>query len=142
MDYTPLLIGRELRRIGVDEQRLSALASSGLPAGDFLQWLRWLPTALGHDEFIRRLALGREEDGLRALLAGAVLAPADPEYVDRESDELLALFKELQRVAPDCSGINFPRGRRRALEVLRRLPTGAGGAAVRAALSGDRDADV
>lgn len=47
MDYTPLLIGRELRRIGDDEHRLSGLASHGLPAGEFLQWLRLLPAALG-----------------------------------------------------------------------------------------------
>jgi hypothetical protein len=142
MDYTPLLVARELRRIGVDEQRLSAIATTGLSTDAFLQWLRWLPTALGHDEFMRRFALGREEEGLRALLAGAVLAPADPQYVDRESEELFGLLEELRRVAPDLSGINFPRGRRRALDVLRGLPTGAGIEALWAALNGDPGPDV
>ena len=142
MDCTPLLVSRELRRIGVDEARLEALATTGLAPGDFLQWLRWLPTDLGHDEFMRRLALGGEEEGLRALRNGAVLPPADPQYEDRESDELLALFVELKRVAPELSGINFPRGRERALAVLRTLPTGAGVAAAQAALDADLGPDV
>ena len=63
MDYTPLLVGRELRRIGVNGQRIGAIATTGLAASEFLQWLRWLPTALGHDEFMRRLALGRDGSG-------------------------------------------------------------------------------
>ena len=142
MDYTPLLVGRELRRIGVDQARVAALATTGLASGHFLQWLRLLPTGLGHDEFMRRLALGGEEEGMRALLNGAVLPPADPHYVDPESDELLALLVELKRVAPEFSGINFPRGHRRALAALRALPTGAGVEVAWAALERDRDPDV
>jgi hypothetical protein len=148
MDYTPLLVGRELRRIGVDGQRLGALVRrSSITSGDFLQWLRWLPTGLGHDAFMRRLAMGSEEEGMQRLRAGQSLPAADPNHLDAESDELLALCQELQRVAPDRggpegSGINFPRGRARALAVLRRLPSGAGIGAVTSALNGDRDRDV
>jgi hypothetical protein len=148
MDYTSLLVSRELRRIGVDEQRLRTLViSSGITAGDFLQWLRWLPTGLGHEEFLRRFAVGREDQGIQALLAGQSLPAADPDHTDTESDELLALLQELERVAPDRggaegSGINFPRGRARALTLLRTLPSGAGIGAVTSALNGDRDRDV
>lgn len=57
MDHSTVLqIKRELRRIGVDEQRLGDLAVGGVKADSLLQWLRWLPTALGHEEFMRRLA--------------------------------------------------------------------------------------
>ena len=147
MDYTPLLVGRELRRIGVDEQRVGAIATRGFKPGAFLQWLRWLPTGLGHDEFMRRLAMGDEEEGKQRLLVGQSLPEADPNHTDAESDELLALLRELERIAPDRvgpegSGINFPRGRARALAVLRTLPSGAGIGAVTSALNGDRDRDV
>ena len=79
---------------------------------------------------------------MRVLLAGGSLAPADPRYVDGESDELLALLEELHRVAPELSGVNFPHGRARALAVLRTLPTSAGAEVARAALDGDPGADV
>jgi hypothetical protein len=147
MDYTPLQVGRELRRIGVDERRVEALATKNVTLDAFLQWLRWLPTDLGHDEFMRRLALGGEEEGMQRLRAGQSLPAADPNYTDAESDELLALCQELDRVAPDRggpegSGINFPRGRTRALAVLRTLPSRAGIGAVTTALNGDRNRDV
>ena len=148
MDYTPLLVGREFRRIGVDEQRLGTLViRSSITSGDFLQWLRWLPTGLGHDAFMRRLAMGSEDEGMQRLLAGQLLPAADPNHLDVESDELLALHQELERVAPDRggpegSGINFPPGRARALAVLRGLPSGAGIGAVTRALNGDHDRDV
>jgi len=84
---------------------------------------------------------------MQRLQAGQTLPAADPNHPDPESDELLALLQELERVAPDRggpegSGIDFPRGRSRALALLRTLPSGAGIHAVTTALNGDRGGDV
>jgi len=54
-------ISRELRRIGVDEQRLGALTVGGITADRLLRWIRWLPTSLGHEEFVRRLEQWADE---------------------------------------------------------------------------------
>ena len=140
MDYTPLQIARELRRLGVDERRLGALAIQGITTDALLRWLRWLPTGLGHDAFVGRLERRTEDGGLKAAVAKEALPTADPHYVDPQADELLALLQELDRVAPEREGgINFPNGRTHALAVLRLLPAGAGVGAVTAALNGDRD---
>lgn len=58
---TPAQISRELRRIGVDEQRLGTLTVGGITADRLLRWIRWLPTNLGHEEFVRRLEEWAEE---------------------------------------------------------------------------------
>ena len=144
MDYTPLQVSRELRRIGVDQQAMGALVARELTANVLLNWLRWLPTNLGHDAFMRRVEARADDGGLTAAMRGEVLPAADPNYVDVEADEILALARELERVAPGPtgdggSGINFPAGRARALAVLRTLPSGAGVSVVNAALDADRD---
>jgi hypothetical protein len=140
MNYTPLQIDRELRRIGVDKRRLGALATQGITADALLRWLRWLPTDLGHDAFMARLEHWADEGGLKAAVANEAVPAADPQYVDAEAGELLALLQELDRVAPGrAEGIDFPTGRTRALALLRLLPNGAGVGAVTAALNGDRD---
>ena len=54
-------ISRELRRIGVDEQRLGTLTVGGITAERLLHWIRWLPTNLGHEEFVRRLEQWAEQ---------------------------------------------------------------------------------
>jgi hypothetical protein len=140
MDDTPLQVGRELRRIGVDERRLGALAAQGITADALLRWLRWLPTDLGHEAFMARLERWADDGGLKAAVASDALPAVDAHYVDAEADELLALLQELDRVAPGrAGGINFPTGRTRALALLRLLPNGAGVEAVTAALNADRD---
>lgn len=140
MDYTPLQVGRELRRIGVDERRLGALAVQGITADALLRWLRWLPTDLGHDAFVARLERWADDGGLKAAVAKASLPAADPHHVDAEAGEMFALHQELDRVAPGrTGGINFPTGRTRALALLRLLPNDAGIGAVTAALNEDRD---
>jgi hypothetical protein len=140
MDYSPLQVARELRRIGVDERRLGALAVEGITADALLRWLRWLPTDLGHDAFMVRLERWADDGGLTAALANAALPAADPHHVDAEGAESLAFLQELDRVAPGrAGGIDFPAGRTRALALLRQLPNGAGVGAVTAALNADRD---
>ena len=47
----------ELQRVGVDLGRPPGLAlGTGFRDGEFLAWLRALPDALGHDEFVARLS--------------------------------------------------------------------------------------
>jgi hypothetical protein len=77
MNRTPLLIGRELRRIGVDRGRLGAVATTGATADILLQWLRWLPTNLGHEEFMRRLDRWADEGGLKAAVERRAPPAAD-----------------------------------------------------------------
>ena len=133
-------IGRELRRLGVDERRLGGLAVNGITVDVLLRWLRWLPTELGHDAFLGRLERWADDEGLKAAVANDALPAADPHYVDAEADELLALLQEFDRVAPEREGgIDFPNGRTRALAVVRMLPTGGGIGAIAAALNEDRD---
>ena len=46
----------ELERLGVDLGRPPGLAlGTGFRDGEFLAWLRLLPNALGHDDFVKRL---------------------------------------------------------------------------------------
>ena len=87
MDSTPLQVGRELRRIGVDERRLGALAAQGMAADALLRWLRWLPTDLGHDAFMERLERWADDGGLNAAVANEASAAADPRNVDPKADE-------------------------------------------------------
>ena len=94
---TPSQISRELRRIGVDEQRLGTLTVGGITADRLLRWIRWLPTNLGHEEFVRRLEQWADEPKPSATAEGA--APpektigldsgdtaARPPAVDRDED--------------------------------------------------------
>ena len=78
MDHTPLQIGRELRRIGVDERRLGALAVQGVTADALLRWLRWLPTDIGHAAFMERLERWADGGGLKAAVANDALPVAEP----------------------------------------------------------------
>ena len=140
MDHTSLQIGRELRRVGVDERRLGALAAQGITADALLRWLRWLPTGLGHEAFLERLERWADDGGLKAAVtavAHEASPAADAHAVDTDADESLALLRELDRVAPGrTGGIDFGTGRTRALALLRLLPDGAGVGAVTAALRG------
>ena len=65
-------IRRELRRIGVDQQRLGTLTVGGITADRLLRWIRWLPTNLGHEEFVRRLEQWADEPKPPATAEGAV----------------------------------------------------------------------
>ena len=78
----------------------------------------------------------------------AVTKPAyeDPDYKDEDLDASLEFFAELQRVAPDSTQpssffVQFPRDQRHALEVLRRIPDGAGLEAFLTALAESVDDD-
>ncbi|MGH2374901.1 MAG: hypothetical protein ACREOC_14585 [Gemmatimonadales bacterium] len=90
-----------------------------------MAWLRRVPTAIGHAEFVRRL----QTAGPRAGLAAAEgVPPADPDFRDPETDELEALLDEIERVCPPAEqpedfGLQFPHGRAAALAALRRLPS-------------------
>jgi hypothetical protein len=135
MDYPrhhTLHVERELRRIGVDLERLGGLASEGEgegSAGDFLRWLRTVPGGVGHDAFLALLEAPAAGGG-----PGAVgpEAPDAAAYVDPETDEMIAYLDEFDRVVPPASvrgssyGYDWPHGRAHALGVLRRLPDGAG----------------
>ncbi len=94
---TPSQISRELRRIGVDEQRLGTLTVGGITADRLLRWIRWLPTNLGHEEFVRRLEQWADEPKPPASTEGGGLpektgaldsgdAVARPPTVDRGKD--------------------------------------------------------
>ena len=145
MQYGPLHIERELRRLGVDPDALGGLASAEpLTHEVILTWLRWLPTGLGHDEFIRRLELPADQGGPELALRDPALVPADPGHQDAEIDERLAFYRELDRVVwpalraryPGGSyGIDTPHGRAAALANLARLPDGASADEVMAALN-------
>ena len=87
MDSTAVQVGRELRRIGVDNQRLGALAAQGITADALLRWLRWLPTDLGHAAFIERLERWADDGGLKAAVVNEALPAANPRDVDAEADE-------------------------------------------------------
>ena len=144
MRHSVLYLEREMRRIGVDLEALGALASTGpLTAEALLRWLRWLPTGLGHAEFMRRLALPAAAGGLELALTDADLPPADPEYHDPEIEERIALQHELERVvwpalraqhSAGTYGVSMRHGPAAALANLRRLPDGASYEAVIAAL--------
>jgi hypothetical protein len=135
---------RELRRLRVKPNALGALMSSAPMTGEaLLRWLQWLPTGLGHAEFMRRLRRSAEDGGPGYALQHPDLPVADPAYEDPELDTRIALHRELNRVvwpalranAPGANlGFDLPRGERAALENLRRLPDGASVEAVLAAL--------
>ena len=79
MDNTQIFVERELRRIGVDRGRLGALKTAGPTADALLAWLRWLPTDLGHDEFIRRLDVWADGRGSKPASPDGDPAPSvDP----------------------------------------------------------------
>lgn len=137
MDHDPphfsLYVQRELRRIGIDLDRLGGLATvGGPPHQDFLRWLRAIPGGLGHDAFLDRLTAAENEGGLNPVDPGAVEAPDVATFVDPELDEQLAYAVEFDRVVPPATlagltiGYDWPRGRDHALSVLRALPDGAG----------------
>ena len=124
----------------------SGLAFTGdsIEPDQFLHWLRTLPTGTGVSEFERVLASGE----LAAAVQRAATKPPyhDPDYEDQELDASLELVAQLQRVAPDSAGpseffLQFPRDTQHALEVLRRLPDGAGLHAVVKALNDSADAE-
>src|SRR5437762_3853346 len=99
--YYPLLAERELRRIGVDIERLGGLAGSFAPGPvAFLQWLRTIPGGIGHDAFLQRLELPAAEGGPHEPLPDEAEAAEVGSYVDPELDEQLAYYAEFDRVAP------------------------------------------
>jgi len=60
-------VRRELRRIGVDEERLPALMIQGsLSSADFLRWLQTIPGASGHEYFLSRLQAPPDRGGPHA----------------------------------------------------------------------------
>ena len=144
MAFETLDFQRELRRIGVDLETNIALARAMTPDA-MLRWLRWLPTGLGHAEFMRRVGLPGEEGGPERALVEPDLQPADPGHRDPEVDVRRALYREMERVVwpalraqspePEMLGVNFPHGEAAALANLRLLPDGASCDAVMAALN-------
>ena len=65
----------ELQRVGVDLGRPPGLAlGTGFRDVEFLAWLRALPDALGHDEFVARLS-----EQVSAAQPNAVALPARPD---------------------------------------------------------------
>jgi hypothetical protein len=139
-------IERELRRLDVDREALGALVSTAPMTAEALRrWLQWLPTGLGHAEFMRRLRLSAEEGGPGYALVHPDLPVADPTYRDPEIDTRLELHELLDLVVwpvleadapPNAAiGFDFSHGEQAALANLRRLPHGATADAVRAALA-------
>jgi hypothetical protein len=140
--YHLLLSERELRRIGVDVDRLGGLGVTFSAGPDaFLRWLRTIPGGIGHDAFLHRLELPPSEGGPHDPLPNEPEAADVATYVNPELDEQLAYYTELDRVAPPDTragfGYNLPRGRAHALQVLRSLPDGAGMRAFLSALYSD-----
>ena len=144
MTHSAFDVERELRRIGVDLDRLGGLATTApMTAEAMLRWLRWLPTRLGHAEFVRRLSLPSEEGGPARALSDPDLPPAAPGHGDPEIDARQALQRELERVVwpalrarfpGESYGVNFSHGEDAALANLQRLPDDASYEAVVAAL--------
>jgi hypothetical protein len=127
---------RELRRIGIDEDRLSGLASPGpMTFADVLTFLRRLPTGIGHEAFVAALEAGGMQPGLGA----NGVPPADATFRAPDIDELESLYDELERVWPDRDrpdgwGLVFSADRAVILNRLRELPDQAGAEAVSRAL--------
>jgi hypothetical protein len=128
--YYPLYVQRELRRIGVDLERLGGLAGAGVPSPvDFLHWLRTIPGGIGHDAFLARLHAVAHES---APIAREPEANDVATFVDPDTDEQLAYAVEFDRVVPPATvrersfGYDWPRGRAHALGILRTLADGAG----------------
>ena len=147
--HYPLYVQRELRRIGVDLERLGGLATAGGPSpGEFLRWLRTIPGGLGHDAFLARV------DGLIADRAAGVPmtdvaeAPDVATFRDPDIDSALEYHAEFNRVVPPTSmagrtvGYTWPHGRAHALGILRALPDGAGLDTFLAALRASAPDDV
>ena len=147
--YYPLQVERELRRIGVDLERLGGLATAdGPPPEEFLRWLRSVPGGIGHDAFLERI------DQLESAYAAGVPMPDLSEAPDattfRDPDVGAALdyHTEFDRVVPPSSiagrsyAYNRPHGRAHALRILRALPDGAGLDAYLAALQASERDDV
>jgi hypothetical protein len=134
LPYSPLDAQRELRRIGVDLERLPGLAANGLSAMDFLRWLRTIPGGIGHTAFLGRLHASPAAGGPHPPGPNEPPASDVATYVDLEMDEAKAFVQELRRVVPPSSlpvgaegwGFDPPHGRAHALAVLRALPDGAG----------------
>jgi hypothetical protein len=127
---------RELRRIGIDEDRLSGLASPGpMTFADVLTFLRRLPTGIGHEAFVAAVKAG----GMRPGLGANGVPLADPTFQAPDIDELESLYDELERVWPDRPagwGLVFSAERAAVLNRLRGLPDQAGAEAVSRALRG------
>jgi hypothetical protein len=141
--YSPLDTQRELRRIGVDLERLPGLAAHGISAADFLRWLQTIPGGIGHNAFLRRLHASVAGGGPHAPGPNEPPAADVATYVDPEIDDSQAFVRELRRVVPPSSlpagaggwGFDPPHGTAHALAVLRTLPDGAGPAALMRALA-------
>jgi hypothetical protein len=130
--FYPLLVERELKRIGVNRAKLGGLAASGLDPTAFLAWLRTIPGHSGHAKFMARLRAPADKGGPHAPGPDEGEAPDVATFRDEDSDFQLAFVSEWERIAPtgsateDSYGFNLPRDRSDALARLRAVPTGAG----------------
>src|SRR6478736_5585175 len=99
MTHSAFDVERELRRIGVDLDTLGGLASTApMTSEAMLRWLRWLPTGLGHAEFVRRLGLPSTDGGPARAVSDPDLPPAAPDHRDPELDARQELQRQLERV--------------------------------------------
>jgi hypothetical protein len=135
--YSVLPLIREFHRIGVDENRLTGLASH-LSAADFMRWMRTIPGGIGHEAFMQRLEAPPGSGGPHAPGPDKPEAPDVATFVDADIDGRIALDEELRRVIPpaarntafDFQSVGDPAW---TAAGLRTLPDGAGvEAAVRA----------
>ena len=147
--YHSLYVQRELRRIGVDLERLGGLAIvGGPPPNEFLRWLRTIPGRLGHDAFLARVDRMIADHAAGAPIAEGAEATDVATFRDRDIDRVLEYHVEFDRVVPPASvagrnlGYDWPRGQAHALSVLRALPDGAGLEAYLAALQASAPDDV
>jgi hypothetical protein len=85
--YLPLLVERELRRIGADVALLGGLAMSNEAAAtDFLRWLRTIEGGVGHEAFMGRLERLHDGDRPGLLPSDAPEAAGVDAFVDKEID--------------------------------------------------------
>ena len=136
-----LYVQRELRRIGVDLERLGGLTTVGGPSPHaFLRWLRTVPGALGHDAFLARLDELISQHAAGAPMHDVAEAADVATFRDPDINTTLEYHVEFDRVVPPASvagrnfGYSWPRGQTHALSILRALPDGAGLEAYLAAL--------
>ena len=129
---------RELKRIGVDVERLGGLAtqSDSLQSDDLMRWMCSIPSGLGHDAFVSRLKASPEAGGPRALTRAEWEAIGRARELELVLGEPQAFWIEFNRVVTPgtWNGFSLPCSEGDALPIMRDLPDNAGLVAQLAAL--------